>query len=204
MGAELFEEGFNPHAEFEQIYAAADKLRERSFYTGILVDTFFDHTDQTTIVTAKDDRYENYAIGGRIKEKPLGVMRLLWSTYSSTRSVKLIIAQAPFRDPYLERQLLLDSESYLHPHTIETNGRASGFMLSPNEDGTWTQRSLDNISISIFPVRTHLAPSDPDNNFNYWLLKDFVPHFLDVHVSPLANIPKQEMVIESLIDNPEV
>jgi len=204
MGAEILDEGFNPYAELEQIRAGADRVKERSFYSRVLVDTFFGEVDPSTVVTAREDVYLNYVIGGRIKDAPKGTMRLEWSDSHNKKSVKLIIAQAPERDKDEERAALLHDGRYYFPHTIESNGESAGMFSYPNEDGTWTQEVVDSLTFSFYPTRMGIAPANPDENFNYWLLTDFVPRFLNERVAPLATVPLQEMTGKITISNPEI
>ena len=200
---ESFEGRFHPDATSEEIKSVAEELKERSFYAGALVDTFFGEVDPGSIVADTDTRWRSHTVGGRIIGVPQGVMRLTWSDLASVHALSLKISVAPERTREKERERILEDGNYRNRATIESNGKSPGMFATPNEDGTWTQEVIDGLTISFYPSRWPIAPTDPSRNFDYWLLTNFVPRFLNDTIAPLARIPRKEMTGEVIISDPE-
>lgn len=199
----LHPEEFDYNATIEQARQAIDHLRQRSFYASVLIDTFLEGTEEDSWVTAVDDRYKFFAVGARIKSQPDGLFVLKWGTYADKYQVKLDIDRFPSMPKERLRDELIYGEYLSNRLSITSDGRAPGMFTGFRGDGKWDQDTKSNLTISFYPSRWEVAPANPEDNFNWWVLNQFVPRFLQERVAPVARVPREELSGSIVIDDPE-
>lgn len=197
------EDEFSFNALPEQLIAVTEQLRGRSFYAPVLIDTFFEQVEAESLVAKKDWRYGFCSIGGRIKDHPRGYIRLWWETNSSPDQLKMEISVFNPKDKENERDSLIYGEGHQSKLTIESNGKAFAAFAGYIGDSKWEQETISNLTVSFYPSRWQVAPTNPSESFTYWLLTRFVPDFLENKVAPLAHVPREEMTGSVIIDDPE-
>ena len=129
-------------------------------------------------------------------------IRLWWGTSVSRDALKMEISDFYSDDKEYQRDSLIYGEGHRSRLTVESNGSAFGAFAGYVGDGKWEQETISNLTLSFYPSRLQIAPTNP-SNLDYWLLTKFVPDFLENKVAPLANIPRREMTGSVIINDPE-
>lgn len=182
----------------ESIEASLNTLKETSFYAHVLVTAFQKETDPSTTVTDYIDRWREFAIGAKLKERDDGYLRLTGNL--QTTNLKLILSQwGNWNDVGSDRL----RESLFH----QSNNFWSGyqdFVIISSDDSRHTGLSIPikgNEKIQIqsdlrfeFAIgRWQIAPCDPERSFLWWTIAKFIPKFMEEYATPCANVPQQEM-----------
>ena len=102
-----------------------------------------------------------------------------------------------------ERESLIYSEGHMNRLTIESAGERFGAFSSFKGDNKWDQEVVSDLRMSFDPSRWLLAPTNPSDNFDYWLLTQFIPDFLKNNVAQIANVPVEKMTGSITTGDPE-
>src|SRR5437588_627828 len=94
MGSQEFsEQAFTPDLTPQQVRNLTERLRGRSFYAPVVIETFFDTVQEDSLVAADDHYNRRYAVGGRIAKHPDAYLRLSWSTLSDVTALRLEVSR---------------------------------------------------------------------------------------------------------------
>lgn len=175
-------------------------LKKMNFYSPLLIDAFLLDTDPNTIVAKRGRFYrgdEYYAVGGKIMDQSSGYM-ILQGDISSELRLRLV-AWKPWKDTAKEDfgEVLFNDRA---PHgyhgrvIFSSNGRK--FTGVERFGESREAEVMSTLSIEYYPERWNLLPIDPSNtqqSFDWWIIRKFLPQFLERRAAPLARVPIEEM-----------
>lgn len=182
-------EDFPQKPSEEETRNALQKIKEKSFYSSVLVNTFLTEVDPKSIVMGWDEPYSrpHYAVGGRMKEHQNGYMRITGNALLS--GVSLIISWRNESDEDSDREDLFENH-HNRIYIQSSDNSQGGFERFGEKREVLIQSDL---KISFATERWPLAPSAIASDFDKWLITNFLPRLIREQVEPAANVPHEEM-----------